>query len=105
MKTKDLTALLNPSNDYEKRSDIFCALISRLKNGMTFTLTEKDCAPEDDFLIFSAYDKQVITIHTNRVPYWVEFDTDEPMLLENCPTSFFRTLLQNILDKNYTITK
>ena len=81
---------------------IFSLLLSKIEDGMTFTLTKKDCAPFDDFLIFSACRKQVITLHTRSVPYWVEFDGDEPMLLENCPITFFQTLLRNIDKGNYT---
>lgn len=97
--------LLEACYEEENRSDIVDALYSNLKDGMTFTLTKKDTAYEDNFLIFSSTNKQVITIHMNRVPWWIEFDGDEPMLLENCPTSFYRTLLLNIDKGNYTITE
>lgn len=82
--------------------DKFSTLLSLIKNGMTFTLTEKDTI--GNFLYFSDYyPTQTITLHTNCVPYWVEFDGDEPMLLENCPDSFFDTLIYNIKKGNYTI--
>lgn len=97
--------LLEACYEEENRHEIVDALYDNLKDGMTFTLTPKDIAYRDRFLIFSAYDKQVITIHMNRVPWWVEFDEDEPMLLEDCPTSFYRTLLLNIGKGNYTITE
>ena len=86
--------------------DTFSRLLSKIKDGMTFTLTKKDCDPYDSFLIFSkTYPKQTITLHTKYVPYWVEFDGDEPMRLEDCPESFFDTLLLNIKKGNYTIKK
>ena len=44
-----------------------------------------------------------ITLHTNCVPYWVEFDGDEPMRLEDCPDCFFDTLILNIKMGNYTM--
>ena len=97
--------LLEACYEEENRSEIVDALYSNLKDGMTFTLTPKDIAYGDHFLIFSAYDKQVITIHMNRVPWWLEFDADEPMRLEDCPTSFYRTLLKNIQKGNYEITE
>lgn len=94
--------LILPYREYENRHKIFDALLENLRDGMTFTLTPDNIATGDRFLIFSACDKQVITIHTT-CPYWVEFDADEPILLENCPTSFFRTLLLNIDEGNYTV--
>ena len=85
--------------------NIFSLLLSKIEDGMTFTLTKKDCAFADDFLIFNKYcRRQTITIHTS-CPYWVEFDGDEPMLLEDCPATFWQTLLLNIERGNYTIKK
>ena len=75
---------------------LFSELISKIKDGMEITLTPDNIAEDDNFLIFSAYDAITVKFHTNRVPYWVEFDGDEPMLLENCPSSFFRSILKNI---------
>lgn len=94
-----------PYREYENRHKIFDALLDNIEDGMTFTLTPSNIATGDHFLIFSAYKKQTITIHTDNVPYWIDFDGDEPMLLENCPTSFFRTLLININEGNYTIKR
>lgn len=85
--------------------DTFSKLLSLIKDGMAITLTKKDCLPWDNFLIFSACRKQTITLHTKYVPYWVEFDADEPMRLEDCPDSFFETLIHNIKKGNYTIKK
>ena len=86
--------------------DRFSTLLGLIEDGMTFTLTEKSCVPWDDFLIFSGtYPKQVITLHTKYAPYWVEFDGDEPMLLEDCPSSFFDTLIKNIKEGNYSVKR
>ena len=74
---------------------LFSQVLGKIKNGMTITLREKDCV--DSFLIFNDADEtQTITFHTNRVPYWLEFDKDEPILLEDCPDGFLRTLLKNL---------
>lgn len=76
-------------------------LYSLIKDGMSLTLREKDC--EDSFLIFNDEEEtQTITLHTNRVPYWVEFDKDEPILLEDCPDGFYETLIANIKKGNYS---
>lgn len=81
----------------EDRFEIFGKLLPKLKDGMKIVLTPKNVAAGDNFLIFcGSRQSQTITIHTNRVPYWIDFDCDEPMRLEDCPTSFFRTLLKNI---------
>ena len=75
----------------------FSKLLSVIKNGMKITLGQMDCVWGDNFLIFSDYRPyQTITLHTNRVPYWIEFDEDEPMLLEDCPESFYESILRNI---------
>jgi len=77
--------------------DLTLKLYKKIKDGMKITLTEKDVAEGDDFLIFNNPEEtQTITIHKNRVPFWLEFDKDEPILLEDCPESFYRTLLKNI---------
>jgi hypothetical protein len=78
---------------------------SMLKNGMTFTLTEKDITPGDHFLIFSAYKEITFTIYINRVPFKIDFEHDEPILIENCPISFINTIIANIKKGNYTIKK
>lgn len=78
------------------RHDLFNQVLDRIKDGMEITFTPQNVAEGDNFLIFSACRKQTITLHTNRVPFWIEFDGDEPMRLEDCPTSFFRSILKNI---------
>lgn len=84
----------------------FSKLLSVIKNGMKITLSQMDCVWGDNFLIFSDYRPyQTITLHTNRVPYWIDFDGDEPMLLEDCPEAFFTTLRKNIERGNYELPK
>ena len=76
---------------------LFSEVISKIKDGMELVLTPNNVATDDDFLIFNEdTDKTTIKFHTNRVPYWVEFSNDEPILLENCPQSFLRSILKNI---------
>lgn len=83
--------------------DTFSQLISLVKDGMRIPLTKKKCVQFDNFLIFNAHRrKQVITIHTSD-PFWIDFDGDEPMLLENTPWLFQCTLLKNIKEGNYEI--
>lgn len=80
-------------NSYE----LFGKLLENLKVGMEFIFTPKNVFPGDDFLIFSAYDEIKMTYkRTNWGIAWLEFDCDEPMLLENTPDSFRRTILLNI---------
>ena len=76
---------------------LFSEVISKIKDGTEITFTPKNVARDDDFLVFNEdTDKTTIKFHTKRVPYWVEFDNDEPILLENCPQSFLRSILKNI---------
>lgn len=88
---------------YEERREIVDKLYGLLQDGMTFTLTKKDVAEGDHHLIFSAYKKHTVTIHMDRVPWWVDYDHDEMMRLEECPVSFYETLILNIEKGNYTI--
>lgn len=81
------------SRDYT----LFSKVLSKIKEGLTITFTQDNVAEGDDFLIFNNGDDQTtITFHTRSVPYWVEFSNDEPILLENCPDSFLRSILQNL---------
>ena len=70
-------------------NDLFSQVLDVIHDGMKITFTPNNVAWGDHFLIFSAYKK------TNSVPYWIDFDGDEPMLLENCPESFFESILLN----------
>ena len=63
------------------RSELFDKVIEKIKDKMSIVLTPKNVYPTDRFLIFSAYKKQKITFNN----WWVEFDNDEPIGLEECP--------------------
>ena len=75
---------------------LFSKVLDAIHDGMQITFTPDNVAVGDTFLIFSAYKSCTVTFHTNRVPYWLDFDGGEPMLLENCPDSFFRSILLNV---------
>ena len=81
---------------------LFSQVLGKIKDGTTITFTQGNVAEGDDFLIFNNDQEQTtITIHTNRVPYWIEFSNDEPIRLEDCPDSFLRSILKN-LDVSYS---
>ena len=81
----------------------FTELLALIVDGMTVTLTAREC--EDIFQIFSSPSDSVrIAIHATSAPYWVEFNGDDPMLLENCPEEFYTALISNIEAGNYTIS-
>ena len=81
----------------DNRTDLFIKVIEKIKDGQKIVFTPDNVADGDDFLIFGSWNqKQEVTFHKNRVPYWIEFDCDEPMRLEDCPTSFFKSILKNI---------
>ena len=76
---------------------LFSLVLGKIKEGTTITFNQDNVAEGDDFLIFNNDDDQTtITFHTRSVPYWVEFSNDEPMLLENVPDSFLRSILKNL---------
>jgi len=76
--------------------DLFNEVINKIKDGLSITFTPKNVAYGDGFVIFSGRRKQKVTFHTNNVPYWIDFDGDEPMLLENVPDSFLESILLNL---------
>ena len=76
--------------------DLFCEVLKKLKEGMTITFTKDNIAEGDDFLVFSAAKSITIAFKQPNDLWWVLFDNDEPMLLENVPDSFLRSILKNI---------
>jgi hypothetical protein len=76
-------------------NDLFSQVLNVIYDGRKITFTPDNVASGDRFLIFSAYKSCTVTFHTNVVPFWIDFDVDEPMLLENCPESFFESILLN----------
>ena len=76
--------------------DLFSEVLNKIKDGMEITFTPKNVAWGDDFLIFSAYKKIKITFRQFGDLWYVLFNGDEPMLLEDCPESFYESILKNI---------
>lgn len=75
---------------------LFSQVLDVIYDGMKITFTPQNVAWGDHFLIFNKYrPSQTITFHTKSVPYWIDFDGDEPMLLEDCPDSFFESIIKN----------
>ena len=82
--------------DYALRSRVHSAI----NDGMEITFTPQNVAEGDDFLIFNEpTDATTVKFHTKTVPYWVEFSNDEPMLLEDCPDSFYESIEKNVPKK------
>lgn len=80
-----------------KRYELFSQVMAKISEGLKIKFTPKNVAPGDRFLIFNDDDDECeVTFHTNRVPYWLEFSNDEPMRLEDVPTSFLESILQNV---------
>lgn len=77
-------------------NDNFSKILSKAKDGMRITLTRDNVAPNDGFLNFRTYKQIVVTFHMKHVPFSLDFDGDEPILLENCPESFLESLLMNM---------
>lgn len=67
-------------------------------NGKSITLTKNDVVEGDNFLIFGfGYDEHTITFRKRYDGVWViHFTNDEPILLEECPITFYYTLLKNL---------
>lgn len=77
--------------------NLFSEVLRKVKEGMSITFTKENIAPGDNFLILGCgYDSCTITFKRPCDLWWVCFDNDEPMLLEDCPDSFLRSILMNI---------
>ena len=61
---------------------------------LTITFTPDNVAEGDRFLIFSAH-KSITCTFIARSPIVVLFDCDEPILLEDCPDSFYESIIKN----------
>lgn len=76
---------------------LFEQVLSQIKEGMSITFTKESVADGDDFLIFGrGFDHCKVTFKRPCDLWWVYFENDEPMLLENVPDSFLRSILRNI---------
>ena len=81
--------------------DYFGAVLVKLFNGYmdkSIVLTEENVHPTDHFLLLGkrTHESITITFKNHGGIIYVYFDCDEPMRLEECPTSFYRTLLKNM---------
>jgi hypothetical protein len=75
--------------------DLFTQVLNKIKDGMSITFTTKNIAYGDDFLILYP-DRPCKVTFKNFGLWYVLFDGDEPMLLEDCPESFYESILKNI---------
>ena len=79
--------------------ELFLSVLAKIRTmiGKSITLTREDIASGDTFLIFSAYESHTITFKRRYDGVIVLLlDNDEPILLEDCPDSFLRTLIKNL---------
>lgn len=77
--------------------DLFEKVLNVLKDGMKITFTPDNIADGDDFLLFGyGYTKQTITFKMLGDLWYVIFESDEPMLLEDCPDTFYESILKNV---------
>lgn len=80
------------------RFQLFSLLLKKLTDGTRIVFTDKNISSGDRFLLFGSWRKEIICTFKRRSDgVWkVLFDCDEPILLENCPETFFRSILLNI---------
>ena len=81
----------------ERNYNLFSQVLGKVREGRTITFTKDNIAEGDRFLIFSAYKQIKCTFkRSGNGLLWVWFDCDDPMLLEECPDSFLRSILKNL---------
>lgn len=77
-------------------SELFWTIITNLKDEMEMTITRENKYINDRFLILADYRPSITIKLVRHNLIWVYFDCDDPMLLENCPKSFLRTIVKNM---------
>ena len=76
---------------------LFGQVLNQIKEGMSITFTKDNIADGDRFILLGCgYDSCTVTFKRPGDLWWVCFDNDEPVLLENCPDSFYRSILKNL---------
>ena len=81
----------------ENAYELFDKVLNKIEDGLTITFAKDNLADGDDFLILGCgYDSCAITFKRFADMWYVLFDNDEPMLLEDVPVSFLRSILKNI---------
>ena len=71
--------------------------LNKKGSGYEITFDKNNVAEHDDFLILYRDRKITCKFTCGWTGVWrVWFDGDEPMLLEDCPDSFFDSILKNI---------
>lgn len=72
-------------------------VLENIEDGMQITFTPSNVAKGDNFLIFNgSRKKQTVTFHTKYEPYYIDFDGEEPMRLEDVPKSFYESIVKNV---------
>ena len=80
-----------------KDYDLFTKVLSKIRDGMSITFTKDNVADCDRFLLLGCgYDSCTVTFKRPSDLWWICFDNDEPMLLEDAPDSFYRSILKNL---------
>lgn len=81
--------------------DIFSELLKKLngRNEVSIIFNKNNIYEDDNFLIQVYYrnkEEKIILKRSNSGIIYVLFENDEPILLENCPKSFWKSILKNL---------
>lgn len=81
----------------KKRIELFAECLRNLKDGMTIAFNRGNVAFGDDFLILTDYRWEIkVTFKQHGGLWWLYFDGCEPMMLEDVPTSFLQSIVNNL---------
>lgn len=79
------------------RHELFDALLENLEDGTKITFTPDNIYDKEHTFINLKNERGKMVCEFDwRDLIWVYFDGVEPMLLEDCPTTFFRSILINL---------
>lgn len=81
----------------ESSYQLFVKVLRNLKDGMSISFTKDNLAVGDTFLILGhGRSKCEVSFRKHGCLWWVYFDNAEPMLLENVPESFLKSIIKNL---------
>ena len=76
---------------------LFTKVLSKLYEGLSITFTKGNIDKDDHFLILgSGHDSCTVTFRRPGELWWVCCEHDEPILLEDVPDTFLRSILINL---------
>ena len=79
-----------------RNDKLFDKVLDKIYPGLSITFTKNNIAEGDTFLNLKTYSSQTITFDFGNSGILVEFEYDEPLHLDELPSSFLESILLNL---------